>query len=140
MPDRKSTILIVEDDPAIQELLAETLRDAGYEALGAAEGGEAVDLARQRRPDLVVLDLAIPGLSGHSVLHELRESPDTRHIPVVIASGYEGLLPEEDQPLVQGVLQKPYDLDEFLETVASALRREPTVEITAPVQPPNEAV
>ena len=80
----KTSILIVEDDTDILKLLAYNFRAAGYDVLTSEEGYGAVTVAKQRLPDLVILDLMIPGLDGFEVCKELKRSPETRNIPVIM--------------------------------------------------------
>jgi len=80
-------ILIAEDDPASARLLAEMLAAAGYETAVAPDGHAALTLVANRRPDLVLLDVRIPGRNGFEVCEELKHSPATRDIPVVMITG-----------------------------------------------------
>ncbi|HEX2612660.1 MAG TPA: response regulator [Fibrobacteria bacterium] len=77
------TVLIADDDPAIRDLLAYKFRLAGLRVLSAADGEEAVRIAREYRPHLAVLDRMMPGLDGVAVLRTLREDPATREMPVI---------------------------------------------------------
>jgi CheY-like chemotaxis protein len=121
MWDRPVTILVVEDDLGIHEVLAEVLRDEGYSTLSAYDGSQALQLAREKAVDLILLDLAIPGLPGVDVIRALRADELTATTPIVVTSGFEGRLSPEDQRLVQGVLPKPFSLDDLLALVARAL-------------------
>ena len=77
-------ILIADDDEDILELVKLRLSRAGFDVLAASDGGDALRLVRGRRPDLAVLDVAMPGLDGREVVASLREDPDTRAIPVIL--------------------------------------------------------
>ena len=128
----QSSILVVEDDTDILRLLAYHLRAAGYEVLSCEEGYSALATARQRLPDLVVLDLMIPGLDGFEVCKELKRSPETRNIPVIMltARGEEvdrivGLELGADDYVV-----KPFSPRELMLRVRAILRRS-TVEPAA---------
>ena len=121
----KVSILIVEDDTDIQRLLAYNLRAAGYEVLTCEEGYEALTVAKQRLPDLILLDLMIPGLDGFEVCKELKRSAETRSIPVIMltARGEEvdrivGLELGADDYVV-----KPFSPRELLLRVRAILRR-----------------
>jgi CheY-like chemotaxis protein len=81
------TVLVVEDDPWTQTLLTELLADEGYQVMRAASGLQALQLARSRPPDVIVLDLNLPGKSGLDVLRELRANEHTATIPVIVVSG-----------------------------------------------------
>ncbi|MEO0447565.1 MAG: response regulator, partial [Verrucomicrobiota bacterium] len=74
--ERNETILIVEDDRALRDGLALNLRLEGYETLTAADGNDGVRMAFDKRPDLIVLDIMMPGLTGLDILEVLREQGD----------------------------------------------------------------
>ena len=81
-PLRQETVLIIEDDPAILFGLRDNLQRAGYEVRSAGNGQQGLELARTLRPDLVLLDLLLPGLSGHEVCRRIRA--DGLEMPVVM--------------------------------------------------------
>jgi DNA-binding response OmpR family regulator len=83
---RPTTILVADDDPDIRRLVAFTLRRRGHAVVEAATGDDALALARAHRPDLVVLDVMMPGLSGLDVASALASDADLRHTPVVLVS------------------------------------------------------
>ncbi len=69
----EARLLVVDDEPSIRELLTASLRFAGFEVVGAADGAEALRMAEQHRPDLVILDVMLPDLDGFTVTRRLRE-------------------------------------------------------------------
>jgi DNA-binding response OmpR family regulator len=79
-----STVLVADDDEDILELVAFRLERAGYEVITAHDGTEALAAARERLPDLAVLDVMMPGLTGYDVTRELRGDEATRAIPVIL--------------------------------------------------------
>jgi two-component system phosphate regulon response regulator PhoB len=79
-----AAILIVEDEADLQQVLAYNLRQAGHEVLTAASGEAALALVRQRPPDLIVLDLMLPGMTGIEVCRLVKSDPLTRHVAVLI--------------------------------------------------------
>src|SRR5215207_8657408 len=85
-PKRKC-VLVVEDNATVGGLLVALLREEGYRALRAWDGREAMKMARDRRPDLIVLDLSLPYRDGIEVLRELRANEDTVEAPIVVVSG-----------------------------------------------------
>lgn len=120
-----ASVLIVEDDEALQEVLAYNLRDEGFGVRIAATGEEAMDMAAEASPDLVVLDWRLPGLSGIEVCRLLRAKPATRSVPIIMltARGEEhdrvrGLATGADDYIV-----KPFSLAEFMARVRAVLRR-----------------
>jgi len=116
------TILIVDDEPAVTDLLAYNLRKAHYEVLTAADGLEAVRLARASTPDLVLLDLMLPGLDGLDVCRELRKTGDQ---PIIMITA----LGEETDRVVglelgaDDYVTKPFSVRELLARIKSVLRR-----------------
>lgn len=120
----QSQILIVEDEPDISELLAKILTSAGYKAAQAFSGTEAKLLLEHGLPDLVLLDLMLPGLSGEGVLHEIRERMGAS-IPIIILSA-KGSLKDKVTLLQHGAddyITKPFEPEEVAARVAAALRR-----------------
>jgi CheY-like chemotaxis protein len=105
-------ILVVEDDPQVAEYLAEAIRGAGYEAMVALDGTEALDVLAATPVDGVFLDLVMPGLGGLAVLAQIRKRHP--HLPVVIISGnaVEGIAAKADELGAVAVLAKPTALAE----------------------------
>ncbi|MBI3976917.1 MAG: response regulator [Chloroflexi bacterium] len=116
------TVVVVEDDESINELLRTLLVDEGFRVVPAWNGQEALALARQVHPDLITLDLALPAVDGHTVLHKLKENPETQDIPVIVVSAYTYTLCPDDRKLVVSIIQKPFDLGDFLNAVSHAVR------------------
>jgi CheY-like chemotaxis protein len=83
-----SLILIAEDDRDIREFLVVALRVSGFNVIEARNGEEAVVLASSRRPDLILLDIRMPKVTGFEACEILKANPDTRNIPVVFLSAY----------------------------------------------------
>jgi DNA-binding response OmpR family regulator len=109
-------ILIAEDDPDIRELIAISLKYAGYEVVPAADGQQAVDLTVQENPDLIMLDVRMPLLSGFEALEQIKERPQFKDTPVVILSA-KGQEAEIKSGLDLGACQyilKPFAPDELI--------------------------
>jgi DNA-binding response OmpR family regulator len=81
-----SKILIVEDDKFLRELISQKILKEGYQAVEAINGEEGVSKAKEEKPDLMLLDLILPGIDGFEVLRQVKESADTASIPVIILS------------------------------------------------------
>ena len=116
------SILIVEDDPNISELVQMYLEKEGYTTKIAADGGQAVDLFRQMRPDLVLLDIMLPVMDGWGVLRTIRQDSQT---PVIMLTA-KGETNDKVQGLKQGAddyLTKPFEMKELLARVEAVLRR-----------------
>ncbi|MEE2757806.1 MAG: response regulator [Myxococcota bacterium] len=117
-------VLIVDDENYIRLLLRRTLEDfefAGVEIRMASDGQAGLDAARERRPDLMFLDLMMPTMDGHQVCLELKGDPQYRDIPIVIltAKGQLPTFPENAQP--EHCLTKPFDPDQIVELAQSIL-------------------
>ena len=84
MPERKHTVVAIDDDPLAIELVRASLETEGWTVLGAANGQDGLALIREQRPSVVLLDLLMPGMDGFEVVEALRADPDTKSIPVVI--------------------------------------------------------
>jgi len=82
----RPTVLVIDDDPTVRELASRTLNKEGYRVLLAPDGRTGLELARQERPRVIVLDIMMPGIDGWSVLSELKSDPELQSIPVVVAS------------------------------------------------------
>ncbi len=80
----RHTILVVDDEQDILQLLDFNLRQAGFDVLTAADGADALQIASRDLPDLIVLDLMLPGIEGNDVCRELKSRPETRRIPIIM--------------------------------------------------------
>ena len=114
-------VLIVEDDAQTRELYRSTLKAHGYQVMAVEDGFSALQVVEADPPDVIVLDMALPRLSGRDVLRELRGSPMTRNIPVVIATGTD--VADLDERAGSQVLRKPIDADTLVDAVENAFRR-----------------
>ena len=83
----RKRILLVEDDVALAQLYRGVLRMAGFEATHVSDGWSALRAIEEDRPDVIVLDIHLPGLSGDELLNELAARPDTRQIPAIVVTG-----------------------------------------------------
>lgn len=120
--DRKP-ILVVEDDPTTRLLLAAYLMDEGYAVIEARTGEDALLLAAEWQPAVVLLDLGLPTISGFDVLRSLKAAPRTRDIPIIVISAYADLMGAEDARQADRRLQKPFDpatLVDVIEAVSGA--------------------
>lgn len=116
-------VLVVDDDPAIRRLIIATLKRDHYEFFEAPNGREALDIMRQQHPDVVVLDLMMPILSGWDVLQERLRDSDLMKIPVIIISANRE--PELANAVDKGVcafLPKPFDINALSALVRSCVQ------------------
>jgi len=81
-----SRILIADDEPHIRKLVSFTLGNRGYEVLQAEDGGQALEMARAEQPDLILLDVMMPVMTGYDVLREVKADPATADVPVIMLS------------------------------------------------------
>jgi two-component system KDP operon response regulator KdpE len=128
-----TTVLVVDDDPAIQRTLAIGLRARGYHVLPARDGRTAVEAVREDDPDVVLLDLGLPDLSGVDVLRCVRKHSQ---VPVIVLSARHGS-DDKVEALDVGAddyVTKPFGMDELLARVRAAVRR------AVPDQPPSPVV
>lgn len=113
------TILVVDDDPDIRELIAQTLDDEGYHVIALGDGQRAIDVACHNPPALILLDLMMPKISGWEVMRMLRSQPETQQIPVVLISASRDLDAAIEQLGANARISKPFDLDQLIDTVRS---------------------
>ena len=118
-------ILIVEDEPNQVELIEFNLNSEGYEVVVARDGEEALNLAEEENPDLILLDWMLPKVSGIEVCRQLRRSKMTREIPIVMLTAR-----SEESDKIRGLdigaddyITKPYSIKELLARVRAAMRR-----------------
>jgi PAS domain S-box-containing protein len=113
----RGTVLVIDDDAAARDILARTLRKEGFEVAQAADGHEGLTLARERRPDVITLDVLMPGMDGWAVLTALKDDPDLSGIPVVMLS----VVDETNLGFALGAsdyLTKPIDRERLTRVVA----------------------
>ena len=116
-------ILIVEDQPLNRKLVRDVLEAKGYRTFESETGEEGVRASIEQHPDLILMDILLPGISGIEALKRLRQNPVTRTIPViaVTASAMRRNRAEIIASGFDGYLAKPIDIVAFLETVRQAL-------------------
>ena len=119
------TILLVEDEMTLRDTLAYRLRADGYQVVTAADGPKAVEAARKTRPDLIVLDLMLPGLDGLEVCKQVRAMPDTHATPIIMLTAR-----VEESDMILGLelgaddyITKPFSWPELRARIRSQLRR-----------------
>lgn len=113
---RSARILYAEDDPAMRTLFEMNLEAEGFEVHLVADGDAAYEAAHDLKPDLIVLDIMMPGRDGYTVLRELKDDPRTRHIPVVLLTAK-----ASDEDVWEGwqsgadyYITKPFNVDELV--------------------------
>jgi DNA-binding response OmpR family regulator len=116
-------ILIVDDDEDFLQTLTIRMRTAGYKAVVAADGMQAVMMAQRHNPDLVVLDMRMPAGDGLSVMDKLSRSTKTMNIPVIVVTAYDD---DATKQQVMGLgavnyLRKPFEVEDLLKAIGDAL-------------------
>jgi CheY-like chemotaxis protein len=117
-------ILVIEDNERNLKLVRDVLQHAGYQVLEARTGEDGVELAERSAPDLVLMDLQLPGIDGTEALRQLRHSPRTAAVPVVAVSAY-AMKDDRDRALragFDGYLEKPLSVRLLSDQVRGFLR------------------
>ena len=116
-------ILVCDDDPNIRNIIDFGLQAEGFQVLAAADGAEALELARREAPDLVILDVMMPGSDGVEVCAALKQDEATRHLPVLLLTARTGKQ-DRDRGLAAGAddyITKPFSPGRLVEKVQSVL-------------------
>ncbi len=124
----KKRILVVDDEPDVVTYLVTLLEDNGYETDSAADGNQAIERVRQRKPDLIALDISMPEKSGIKFYRELKQDPELSFVPVLVVTAVTGygddpdvfqkfLSSRKQVPPPEGFIAKPIDQDEILEAI-----------------------
>ena len=121
--------MIVEDDPMSLELFRDLLEVSGYTTLEATDGRQGVELAKEKKPDLILMDIQLPVMDGLEATSILKADPATKNIPIIALTAY--AMEEDEERALQagsdGYLTKPIRIEEFLEEVAKYLGNEERV-------------
>jgi CheY-like chemotaxis protein len=124
-----ATILIVEDNPMNMELASDLLLDEGYEVIGAEDAIKGIEMAKENHPDLILMDLQLPGLDGIQATHLLKEDPSTRDIPVFALTAHamsNHSAMAKDAGCI-AFISKPIDVMKFPELISELLEEAQSV-------------
>ena len=113
------TVLVVDDEPVLRVLMREILQDEGYAVIDAADGRGMLELLQGVHPDLVLMDVMMPGIDGREAYQALRSRMDLPDLPVVMMSA--AVQPGKLDPSIAAFLRKPFDLTELVELVAQLI-------------------
>lgn len=122
MPAAK--VLVIEDNPMNMELAIDLLRIQGHEVLAAKTAGEALSLLQEVTPDLILMDIQLPGLNGLDLTRRLKEDGRTKGIPIIAITAY-ATMGDHERALEAGCdgnIPKPIDFDQFTREVGDVLR------------------
>ncbi|MBN1261557.1 MAG: response regulator [Anaerolineae bacterium] len=118
------TVLCIDDEPGMLDLTRLILKRAGFEFIGVQEGRESMDYVRQFRPDIVLLDLMLPGTNGWDIFRQIRDNHDSRETPVIIVTARHDTsdqLTAESASHVVAYLTKPFSPNELIKYIKAAL-------------------
>jgi DNA-binding response OmpR family regulator len=123
--DRTPTILVADDEEDVRELVTYRLTRSGYDVIGAVDGQEAFELASERAPDLMVLDVMMPRLDGYELTRRLRAEESLRSVPVILltARSHETDVSRGFEVGADDYLRKPFNPDELVARVRAVLGR-----------------
>lgn len=136
---KRTRILVVEDNPLSSTLLDQLLKVHGYEILRTAEGWEAIDLARDQQPDLILMDIGLPDICGLEVIRLLKQDNQTKTIPIIVVTAF--AMPDDEkrgsESGCDAYITKPITIDKLLRTIEALLSCSPlaTREISGWISP-----
>lgn len=117
-------ILVVDDEVGIRDVVGQFLEQEGYEVDYSPNGVDALDKVRAEVPDLILLDLMMPGMNGHEFIAVLRNKLGLTHVPILVMTGIQGLAPRQAHDMgATDVIEKPFDIDVVLNKVALSMFR-----------------
>jgi CheY-like chemotaxis protein len=116
-------VLVVDNEIHIVHVVSIKLRNNGYEVIAAENGAEAFELAREKKPDIIVTDCQMPIMTGTELVRKLRENEETRKIPVIMLTARSLVLEDEqkDEMQISAFLSKPFSPKELLRTIEDIL-------------------
>ena len=117
------TVLIVEDNEKNMKVMRDLMRVQGYQTLEAVDGLTGLDMARQHRPDLILMDIQLPTIDGYEVTRRLKTQEETKQIPVIAVTSF-AMRGEEEKAREAGCdayVSKPIDIRKLIETVQKFL-------------------
>lgn len=119
----KKKILIIEDEPEVVMMMRARLEREGYQVIACPDGAEGISMVHEEKPDIILLDIMMPKIDGFKTCRLLKESPETKDIPVIFVTGLQAsdLKQKVKEFKADGVIQKPYEPKELLEKVKECL-------------------
>ena len=112
-------VLVVDDEPVVRAVVRDVLHEEGYAVVEAPDGRTVLEILDRERPDLVLMDVMMPGIDGREVYRVLRSREDLLDVPVVMMSA--AARADRLDPSIAGFLSKPFDLDRLMETVVQLI-------------------
>ncbi len=121
---RSKRVLVVDDEPNIVMTVADRLELNGYEVITAGDGMEALEKARNEKPDLIILDLMLPKMDGYKVCRDLKNDLEYKHIPIIMFTA-KTMAADEILGLEMGAdeyVKKPFELEELVKMIRGYIR------------------
>ena len=125
MREKRKKILFIEDEPDQVMMISLRLEKSGYEVISSMDGEEGLQMAITEKPDLILLDVVMPGMDGFEVCRRLRKDPVTKHIPIISTTAA-GMDDVEHQCMTAGAddcVRKPYDSADLLMKIQRLLEK-----------------
>jgi two-component system, cell cycle response regulator DivK len=125
----RKCVLIVEDNPLNMKLFSAMIAAQGYEVLQASDGSQGLDLAQRKHPDLIIMDIQLPSMSGLEVTQNLKSDNATRDIPIIATTAF-ALRGDEEVILASGCdgyMAKPIAISQFLELIETFMLKAPGI-------------
>jgi DNA-binding response OmpR family regulator len=119
MSKQKANVLVIEDDDYSRDALARLLAAEGYEAQSAGDGESGLEKAHEMRPDIIVLDLNLPGIDGHQVIKMIRGDGPLSSVPILIVTGDDQQAKAAKEMGADGYLTKPVEFDELIREITN---------------------
>ncbi|HXG91778.1 MAG TPA: response regulator [Blastocatellia bacterium] len=118
MSNQKAKILVIEDDEYSRDALAHLLASEGYNTQSASDGESGLTKAREMRPDVIVLDLNLPGINGKQVIKTIRDDESLKKIPILIVTGEDNEARAAVDLGADGYLTKPVEFDDLIREIS----------------------
>lgn len=119
-------ILFIEDEATLQKTFGDILKQADYEIISALDGETGLKLAKAKKPDLILLDLILPAMSGFEILEKLKKDPETKGIPVIVLTNLERM-EDVEQAIKAGattyLVKTQYKIEEVIEKIKKTLAK-----------------
>lgn len=120
----KKEVLVIDDEVDVANLIKVNLEDQGYDVFVAYNGPDAIAIARERKPEVIMLDLAMPGMDGFSVMKVLKQDKETEHIPIIVLTGHD-TKGYKQKSLMLGAAQymtKPFSEKDIVEEIKKVIK------------------
>ena len=117
------TVLITEDNPKNRKVFKDILHVHGYKSIEAVDGEEGYKMAKENKPDLILMDVQLPGTDGYEITRRLKSEDDTKDIPIIIVTSF-AMAGEENEARAAGCndyISKPINIHQFIETIKKYL-------------------